>query len=135
MARIAQDAQLGANVSEFLSKIGPHAEVETSLLSRVDSLTVKNDYFTQNNKGKVISELSPKYKYLNYIHNHPSNNPIPSFLDLITIYTVMKKNLAYDDDLFRFVITTDKLILYFYVVDRKKLIDYFDKMDEQKFNE
>ena len=135
LARIAQDAQLGANVSEFLSKIGPHAEVETSLLSRVDSLTVKNDYFTQNDKGRVISELSSKYKYLNYIHNHPSNNPIPSFQDLITIYTVTKKNLAYDDDLFRFVITTDQLILYFYVVDKKKLIDYFDGVDKQTLDE
>ena len=93
---------------------------------------MKNDYFTQNDKGKVISELSPKYKYLNYIHNHPSNNPIPSLKDLIAIYTVMKKNLAYDDDLFRFVITTDQLILYFYVVDKKKLIDYFNELDEQE---
>lgn len=134
LASTVKNAVLGENVGEFLALVGKGAKVEHSYLGRVDGTSVTNDHFTQNERGQVKSQLHLNSKYMYHIHNHPSNIPLPSGKDILSLYYYIKKGLDYNTDLFRYVITSDNLIAYFYVTDSQLLLDYFAQViDKEKW--
>lgn len=133
LASTVKNAVLGENVGEFLALVGKGAKVEHSYLGRVNGTSVTNDHFTQNERGKVNSQLHLNSKYMYYIHNHPSNIPLPSGQDLLSLYYCIKNGLDYNTNLFRYIITSDNLIVYYYIVDSQSFKKYFDDISLKKW--
>lgn len=128
LAKLATDTLLDYKI-DSLRMFSRSTKYEGGVARREDGSFYN---LTGGTESSISITLEPGVKYSSIFHTHPQNSCIPSAADICALYINLSRYS--EQELFRFGIITENVVLYLNLVDKDKvtMVDFFTNLAKIK---